>query len=735
MAPHDGQIAMTRDTPVITQDLDSIVQAVINDVGKTIKLATPLAIGKANHVINAFYRQAKQDPTIELTILTALTLEIPKGKSLLEKRFLEPFTRRVFGDYPDLDFELDRVEQKLPKNVHVIEFYYPPGKFLDNPQAQQDYISSNYTHAVRDLMDRGANVIAQLISPHESDPSRMSLSGNPDIALDLIRLMHERGERDNVPYAIVGQVNPNLPYMFGDAEIDASNFHYLFDNPDCYFRIFGPPKLSIPDQEHLVGIYLSTLIRDEGELQIGIGAMGDAFVNALILRQKDNARYREILELLGVEERFGEIIERVGGTGVLDNGLFGASEMVVDGFLNLYEAGILKRMVYDDLPLQRLLNAGLIGREVTPRTLELLLERKAVHMHLSREDFDYLVKFGIFREELLFDNGYIVTPDGHRIRADCTSESDWQEILEQCLGDFLKGGAIVHGAFFMGPQEFYQKLKALPKAERRLFNMRSVRRINHLYGHEEIDRLHRKNARFINTCMKVTLAGNIVSDGLEDGRVISGVGGQYNFVAMAHELHEGRSIINMRATRDEGGKTVSNIVPSYGHTTIPRHLRDIIVSEYGIADLRGKTDGEIIEELMKITDSRFQEDLVQGAKKTGKLRTDYEIPEQFRNNFPDQISGRFTELNKDGLFPPFPFGTDFTDEELLVGKALKSLKRKSKSKRLLLQSILKAIFIMKIPENQKIYLERMKLWEPAGIEEWLYRNLLVNELKEVLKNR
>ncbi len=99
------------------------------------------------------------------------------------------------------------------------------------------------------------------------------------------------------------------------------------------------------------------------------------------------------------------------------------------------------------------------------------------------------------------------------------------------------------------------------------------------------------------------------------------------------------------------------------------------------------------------------------------------------------LSREFSELKKEGLFTPFPFGTDFTEEEQVVGKALKSLKRKSKSKKLLLQSILKAIFILKVPHNQKTYLERMKLLRPAGIEERLYRNLLVNELKEVLKNR
>jgi acyl-CoA hydrolase len=716
------------------QNEEIIVDEVIARLGNTINLATPLALGKANHVINAFYRRAKADPSINLNIMTALTLECPKGKSLLEKRFLEPFVERVFGDYPDLDFELDRVKKNLPANIRVFEFYYPPGKFLQNPQAQQDYISSNYTHVARDLMDRGANVIAQLIAPGETkDASTFSLSANPDIALDLINMMQQRGEREGVPFAIVGQVNPNLPYMYGDAEVEASNFHYVLDNPEYYYRIFGAPKLSTPEREHMVGLYLSTLIRDEGELQIGIGAMGDAFINALIFRQKDNQNYLQVLQSLELEEKFGEIINKVGGTGILEKGLFGASEMVMDGFLHLYEAGILKRLVYDDLPIQRLLNEELIGHEVTPATLDLLLQRKAVHMYLSRDDFDYLVKFGVFQDGLLYEDGVIVTSQGLRIRADFTREENKQQILEHCLGDYLKGAAVVHGGFFLGPQDFYQKLKALPEQERRLFNMRSVRRINHLYGHEEIDRLQRKNARFINTCMKVTLSGHVVSDGLEDGRVVSGVGGQYNFVAMAHELPDGRSLINLRSTREKGTKVLSNIVWNYGHTTIPRHLRDIVVTEYGIADLRGKTDSEIIEELLKITDSRFQAKLMQQAKKAGKLRSDYQIPEKFRNNYPEVITQKIAAFRRKGFFPPFPFGTDFTEQEQVVGKALKSLKRKSHSKRLMLRMLIKALFTLTIPEVQKPYLERMGLWQAKGLEERIFRNLLANELKNVVK--
>lgn len=51
--------------------------------------------------------------------------------------------------------------------------------------------------------------------------------------------------------------------------------------------------------------------------------------------------------------------------------------------------------------------------------------------------------------------------------------------------------------------------------------------------------------------------------------------------------------------------------------TIPRHLRDIVVTEYGIADLRGRTDEEVIIALLEIADSRFQDGLVKEAKQAG----------------------------------------------------------------------------------------------------------------------
>src|ERR1700743_3582371 len=128
---------------------------------------------------------------------------------------------------------------------------------------------------------------------------------------------------------------------------------------------------------------------------------------------------------------------------------------------------------------------------------------------------------------------------------------------------------------------------------------------NELYRDEEQKRAARVDARFVNNAMMATLLGAAVSDGLGDGPVVSGVGGQYNFVAQAFALSGARSVLALDATRP-GKRTQSNIRWRYGHETIPRHLRDIFVTEYGIADVRGKSDGDVIAAMLAIADTRFQ---------------------------------------------------------------------------------------------------------------------------------
>jgi hypothetical protein len=230
----------------------------------------------------------------------------------------------------------------------------------------------------------------------------------------------------------------------------------------------------------------------------------------------------------------------------------------------------------------------------------------------------------------------------------------------------------------------------------------------------------------------MTLTGAAVSDGLEDGTVISGVGGQYNFVDMAHALPDGHSIIQLRSTRNCNGVVKSNIVWNYGHITIPRHLRDIVISEYGMVNIRGKTDEEIIKSLIQIADSRFQKQLIEQAVKSGKLSSSYQIPEDYRNNYPHVLEKKLAHFKKNDYFTPFPFGTDFTHEEQVLGKALKSLKRKTATPLSKVSTILKALFVTKASDKLKPYLKRMQLESPKTVEERLYHKLLVKELSNVV---
>jgi hypothetical protein len=261
--------------------------------------------------------------------------------------------------------------------------------------------------------------------------------------------------------------------------------------------------------------------------------------------------------------------------------------------------------------------------------------------------------------------------------------------------------------------------------------MTTVDNVNHLYGNQALKALQRKDGRFINTCLMVTLSGGVVSDGLEDGRVVSGVGGQYNFVSMAHALQDGRLVMMLRSYRVKNGQAVSNIVWNYGHMTIPRILRDIVVTEYGIANLRSKSDKEIIAALLNIADSRFQADLLAKAKAAGKIPADYQVPEQYRNNFPDALEAKFKVYREAGCFPPYPFGNDFSEEELVLGRALKGLKAKMGQKiGTMAGGIFNVIKGGEVPAKALPYLRRMKLDNPVTFKDKVVQSLLVAELIE-----
>lgn len=294
-------------------------------------------------------------------------------------------------------------------------------------------------------------------------------------------------------------------------------------------------------------------------------------------------------------------------------------------------------------------------------------------------------------------------------------------------------GAVLHGAFFVECRDFYHKLQQMSAQERLRFQMKAVSFTNELYGEERHKRQSRIKACFINNTMLATLRGAAVSDALENGAVVSGVGGQYNFVAQAFALDDARSVITLNATRQSKGKTVSNIVWSYGHETIPWHLRDIFITEYGVANLRGKSESEAIAAMLTITDSRFQGDLLEKAKAAGKIKKSWTLPQAYRDNTPDRIRAALKPARETGVLPTFPFGTDFTDTEQHLIPALEILKQRSYSKTALLNLLVKGMFFENAHPAETECLTRMQLNEPENFKEYCYQKMLSAALRESWK--
>ncbi len=713
-------------------DVEACVDAILAKVGKKIVLGLPLGLGKPNHLANALYERARSDPSISLRIMTALSLAVPKGNSDLERRFLEPFAQRVWGNYPALHYLEDLSNNNLPPNVEVSEFFMKAGVFLDNLIEQQNYISSNYTHIARDMLANGVNVLAQLVARKVIDGQAfLSLSCNPDITPSLVPLLREMEQTQGHRIAIVAEVNNNLPFMVHDAMVPDSTFDMVVDNPVYDYTLFSTPNMTVEMADYMIGLGVSTLVKDGGTLQIGIGSLGDAIAYSIILRDKHNEVYRSTIAEMDIVGRSGDLIRQIGGTGPFNQGLYGSSEMFVNGFLELYKQGILRRRVYDDITLQRLLNEGRITEEVTPALLEALVVHQAVPARLGAADLAYLQRFGVLRADLRLVGNTLHTADGQQIEANLADEAAFRQITAVGLGSRLEGGILMHAGFFLGPRSFYDYLRGMSEEHNRLIGMTTVDNVNHLYGNQRLKALQRKDGRFINTCLMVTLSGGIVSDGLEDGRVVSGVGGQYNFVSMAHALQDGRLVMMLRSYRMKDGQAASNIVWNYGHMTIPRILRDIVVTEYGIADLRSKSDKEIIAALLNIADSRFQAELLAKAKEAGKIPAHYQIPERYRNNFPEVLEAKFKACREAGLFPPYPFGNDFSPEERILAKALKGLKAKLSNK---LGTMSGGIFNVikggEPPARAMPYLRRMRLDNPVTFKDKVVQSLLITELVE-----
>lgn len=705
--------------PTLAQAVEHLLAAIEGDI----VLGLPLGIGKPNPFVNLLYRRIKATGSDasprRLKIITALSLEKPEGKSELEQNFLTPLLERVFKDYPDLDYVKDLRAGVLPPHIEVSEFFFKTGDYLGNERAQQAYIATNYTFVARDMGVLGVNVIAQAVAAHEENGELvLSLSSNPDVTFELA----ERQAAQGKPLLKVGVVNRLMPFMPNHAVTPAGFFDVVVTDAEGTHTLFAPPNNKVGTADYAIGLHAASLVADGGTLQIGIGALGDAIAQALIVRDKDNAEYRRIMEVLCPDGLQGR---ELGG---FKQGLYGCSEMFVNGILKLIEAGIVRREVFDDVALQRLVNEGRVpGLAVSTDTLAALMDAGRINSTLSADDLAFLQRFGVLSSKVQLAQGGTLDVAGTRID-NRLGDPAVRIALQNAggLGTRLTGGVILHGGFFLGPTDFYEHLCTMPPEALAKIDMTRIDFINQLQGQSRLKQAQRIQGRFMNTTMMVTLLGAAVSDGLESGQVVSGVGGQYNFVAMAHALPDARSILMLRATYDHKDGLRSTLVWNYAYETIPRHLRDVVITEYGVADLRAQPDGEVVKRLIAIADSRFQDDLVTQAKAAGKLNADYEVPEQHRQNLPEVLRARLQPWNASALLPDFPFGTDLTADELRIVGALRQMQHASQHPAELVAMLVKSLWTDQ--EAPPAYLQRLGLDDATSLRKILMRKLFAGNL-------
>jgi 4-hydroxybutyrate CoA-transferase len=117
----------------------------------------------------------------------------------------------------------------------------------------------------------------------------------------------------------------------------------------------------------------------------------------------------------------------------------------------------------------------------------------------------------------------------------------------------------------------------------------------------------------VNSAIEVDLLGQVNAESVE-GRQVTGIGGHFDFVLGARQAAGGRSVIALPSTGRQG--EVSRVVarlPAGARVTTPRFIADYVVTEWGTASLRGKSDAGRARELCRVAHPAFRESLEREA--------------------------------------------------------------------------------------------------------------------------
>lgn len=153
----------------------------------------------------------------------------------------------------------------------------------------------------------------------------------------------------------------------------------------------------------------------------------------------------------------------------------------------------------------------------------------------------------------------------------------------------------------------------------------------------------------INNALEVDLYGQVSSES-SGTRHITGTGGQFDFAYGAYHSPGGKSFICLSSTtKDKMGNIKSRIKPVFDYgtvVTLPRSITQYIVTEYGMANLKGKTTWERAEALINIAHPDFRDELVREAEEMGIWTKSNRVEAVY----PSRI-GMTKEDNIDAIYP------------------------------------------------------------------------------------
>ncbi|HQP30280.1 MAG TPA: acetyl-CoA hydrolase/transferase C-terminal domain-containing protein [Deltaproteobacteria bacterium] len=275
----------------------------IDRLGRDIFVVSPLGIGAGNQYLNGFARQAKEG-RINLSVLTALALQVPEVTGGMKARLLNPIFQRVYRRYTTFTYIDECLEAKkngtpMPDYLKFYSFYFFPGFSTAAPDAQLDYTPINFRDVNEALRMRGANVVAMKAAYRHG---RFNCGTNTDIMTRTIRDVKSAGG------VVMLIETDDMPYCHGDGDIPEAMIDYVIESKE---PLYSMPHQPLSVVEHAIGSYAAELIPDGATLQIGIGQMADAV---------------------------GFWLKRLGRTGIN-----GVSEMISPAFMYLIKNGVITR--------------------------------------------------------------------------------------------------------------------------------------------------------------------------------------------------------------------------------------------------------------------------------------------------------------------------------------------------------------------------------------------------------